>query len=155
MNTKDLSIAERIIAIQNEIRVNKDGHNTFSNYDYFRPDEILQALNPLLKKYNVYIKFDLEEKSERTYTAKTTVKNAEGTAEEIYIFDINKALVKGANEAQNSGATMTYAKRYSLMNIFNIAEDSSDFDSDAYYKKNTIIKKQIKEEVLNNKFKVD
>jgi hypothetical protein len=153
MNTKDLSIAERIICIQNELRVNKDGRNTFSNYDYFKPDEILQALNPLLQKYNVFVKFDLEEKSENTYSAKTTIRNAEGTVAEVYLFDINKASVKGANEAQNSGATMTYAKRYSLMNIFNIAENSSDFDSDDFAKKNTQNKKQTKEEIV--KFKVD
>lgn len=124
----------RVIRICNELRAKKDGRNTFSNYNYFRPDDLLNLLNPLLLKYNIYTKFDLYLK-ESYYQAVLTLIDANGSESLNYVFDIQKATVKGANEAQNSGATMTYAKRYSLMNAFNIAENDNDFDSDEHAKR--------------------
>ena len=43
-------------------------------------------------------------------------------------FDIPLTTVAGASEAQNAGATMTYCKRYMIMNAFNIAENEVDPD---------------------------
>lgn len=126
-----MNLQEKIITIQNELRVTKDGLNRFANYNYFQPDTILNLLNPLLQKHGVFTKFNLHYK-ETYYTAELLLVNVEKPTEtELYVFDILKATVKGANEAQNSGATLTYAKRYSLMNAFNIAENNADFDSDA------------------------
>lgn len=129
-----MKLKEKIIAIQNELRVAKDGKNTFANYNYFQPDAILNMLNPLFLKHKVFSKFNLHLK-DACYQGELILADAETTETEVYIFDILKATVKGANEAQNSGATLTYAKRYSLMNAFNIAENNADFDSDAMAKK--------------------
>lgn len=127
-------LTKKIINIQNELRITKDGENTFSKYEYFKPDTILKLLNPLLQKHGVYTKFNLNYKQDY-YQAELILADTESEQKEIYNFDILKATVKGANEAQNSGATLTYAKRYSLMNAFNIAENNSDFDSDEMTKK--------------------
>lgn len=129
-----MKLKEKIITIQNELRVAKDGKNTFASYNYFQPDTILNMLNPLFLKYKVFSKFNLHLK-DNCYQSELILSDAETTEVETYIFDILKATVKGANEAQNSGATLTYAKRYSLMNAFNIAENNADFDSDAMAKK--------------------
>ena len=129
-----MKLKEKIITIQNELRVGKDGKNTFANYNYFQPDTILNMLNPLLLKYKVFSKFNLLLK-DSYYQGELMLSDAESSETETYIFDILKATVKGANEAQNSGATLTYAKRYLLMNAFNIAENNADFDSDAMQKK--------------------
>jgi len=127
-----LSVKKRIAIITNEIRVGKDGRNTFSNYDYLKPDSLLNTLNPLLEKYNLITHFNLEKIMEKdnTYKATLTVEDTESDSKVIYVFDIDKASVKGANEAQNCGATMTYGKRYSLTNAFNIADNDIDLDSD-------------------------
>ena len=116
----------------NELRASKDGKNSFANYNYFKPDDLLNLLNPLLLKHGVFCKFNLIYK-ETYYEAELIL--ADDKLEEKYRFDIMKATVKGANEAQNSGATLTYAKRYSLMNAFNIAENDADFDSDEHAKR--------------------
>ena len=117
-----LSVKKRIVKICNAFRVGKDGKNTFSNYDYFKPDDILKTLNPLLEEHELISIFNL-----KTHETKEGY-NSEDKVD--YQFDIEKAEVKGANKAQNSGATLTYAKRYSLMNAFNIADNDDDFDSD-------------------------
>jgi hypothetical protein len=127
--SEKLSVKRRIVLISNELRVGKDGKNTYSNYDYFKPDDIMKALNPLLEKYNLITMFNLLYQTEYS-KAELVVADCDSDEHVEYIFDIQKATLKGTNEAQNSGATLTYAKRYSLMNIFSIADNDADFDSD-------------------------
>jgi hypothetical protein len=134
--TEKMSVKKRISIITNELRVSKDGKNTFSNYNYFKPDDIFQKLNPLLEKYNLISPFNLYQK-ENIYEAILTIEDTDSEDKVVYHFDISKAEVKGANAAQNSGATLTYAKRYSLMNAFNIADNDDDFDSDKKADKGT------------------
>lgn len=124
-----LSVKKRITIISNKLRLGKDGKNTFSGYEYFKPDDILKKLNPLLEELELITIFSLKNQGDY-YTAILTVEDTESDSKVEYTFDIAKATVKGANEAQNSGATLTYAKRYSLMNAFNIADNDMDFDSD-------------------------
>ena len=136
MNT----LQEKIVLIMNELRASKDGKNSFANYNYFKPDDLLNLLNPLLLKHKLFCKFNLIYK-DSYYQAELIL--ADDKEKEIYLFDILKATVKGANEAQNSGATLTYAKRYSLMNAFNIAENDADFDSDEHAKRELVAEKKI------------
>jgi RecG-like helicase len=134
--SEKLSVKRRIIKISNLLRVGKEGKNTFSNYDYFKPDDILKNLNPLLEEYQLVTPFNLKLSGDH-YTAILTIEDTESDEKVVYEFDIEKAEVKGANKAQNSGATLTYAKRYSLMNAFNIADNDDDFDSNKNTPKGT------------------
>mgnify|MGYP000194268074 CR=1 FL=1 len=131
MSEEKLSVKKRIVKIANLLRLEKDGKNTFSGYDYFKPDSIMSKLNPLLEEYNLITLFNLKihEFKDDYYTAYLTIADTNSDEKVEYQFDIEKAEVKGANKAQNSGATLTYAKRYSLMNAFNIADNDDDFDS--------------------------
>lgn len=133
-----ISVSKRIVIISNKLRLNKGGKNTFSNYDYFKPDDILKALNPLLEEYNLIIKFDLI-MEESKYIGYLRVSDTNGNNDHIdYRFDTGKAVVKGANECQNAGATMTYVKRYMLMNAFNIGINDDDFDSNKMHKRQNV-----------------
>lgn len=146
-----LSVKKRIIKIANLLRVKKEGENKFSNYMYFEPDAILSELNPLLEENNLITLFNLKvhEFKDDYYTAYLTIADTDTDEKVEYQFDIEKAEVKGANKAQNSGATLTYAKRYSLMNAFNIADNDDDFDSN----KMTELQKKGKNNVQNNNIK--
>lgn len=151
MSEEKLSVKKRIVKIANLLRLEKDGKNTFSGYDYFKPDSIMSKLNPLLEEYNLITLFNLKihEFKDDYYTAYLTIADT-GTDEKVeYQFDIEKAEVKGANKAQNSGATLTYAKRYSLMNAFNIADNDDDFDSN----KMTELQKKGTKNAQNNNIK--
>jgi hypothetical protein len=152
MSEEKLSVKKRIIKIANLLRVKKDGENKFANYSYFQPDVILANLNPLLEEYDLFTKFELKvhPTKEDYYLGELTIEDVDTEdGKQIYEFDIEKAEVKGANKAQNSGATLTYAKRYSLMNAFNIADNDDDFDSN----KMTELQKKGKNNVQNNNIK--
>jgi len=154
--SEKLSVKKRIVKIANLLRLEKDGINTFGGYDYFKPDSILAAINPLLEEYDLFTKFELKvhPTKENYYLGELTIEDVDTEdGKQIYEFDIEKAEVKGANKAQNSGATLTYAKRYSLMNAFNIADNNDDYDSNKMSElqkknaNNTNIKKSTKDRI--------
>lgn len=122
------SVKRRIIEISNKIRISKDGFNEHCKYNYFEPDSILKALNPLLEEYNLIALFNLVQNN-GYYTATLTIEDLDSDEKVILQFDIDKAVIKASNPAQCSGGTATYAKRYLLMNCFNIADNQADLDS--------------------------
>jgi hypothetical protein len=126
-----LSVKERIVKISNEIRIGKDGKNSFQNYEYFKPDDIAKALNPLLERHELLIHFNMPYSKEKgMYEAKLTIVDIKSDDQVVYLFDIPLTELKGTGMAQNAGATMTYAKRYLQMNVFNLADNSADPDNE-------------------------
>lgn len=120
----------KVMEIRNELSVKKDAKNPHKQYNYFSPDGINNALNPLLLKYKIYDHFNFIYSPERDkYVGKYTLYNLEVQGDVlVYEFDIPLANIAGANPAQNGGGTLTYGKRYSQMNAFNIADPESDLD---------------------------
>lgn len=147
-----MSLRERILCIINEIRITKTGKNTFSQYDYFKPEQINQRVNPLLLKYKVfplfYTYFETFEnevaemvsedngikyvtKKELKEIAKLELQDILGKDETVvYQMPIERIEIKGANKMQNLGGVRTYAKRYLYMEALNISDDKLDLDSD-------------------------
>jgi len=141
-----MTIKQKIVNISNELRLTKEGENKFANYDYFRPDDILKALNPLLVKHNLFMSFNLPYNHEKSmYEAVLYFEDLTDEKQNItYKFDIPLTKVAGSSEAQGAGATMTYAKRYSIMNAFSIADNADDLDSKKPVKPTTEPVKPIK-----------
>ena len=147
-----MSLRERILHVINEIRITKTGKNTFSQYDYFKPEEINQRVNPLLLKYKIfplfYTSFEgfetevVETSSDKDgmkYTTKRELKEIAKLEFQdilgrdqtvIYKMPIERIEIKGANKMQNLGGVRTYAKRYLYMEALNISDDKLDLDSD-------------------------
>lgn len=133
-----MNIYQKIIALSEEIRVPKDGQNTFKGFAYFKPDDIARLIVPLLKKHELILLFDMPfNKDKSMYEGKLTILETEAGLDgatkhngkvELQ-FDIPLTTVQGATEAQNAGATMTYCKRYMIMNAFNLADNEADPDA--------------------------
>jgi len=135
--TKTKSVKERIVEISNELSIGREGKNDFQGFKYFKPDDILRQINPLLHKNRLFTKFEMTfNKEKEMYESKMTISDLDIREDlqrgpvEVYQFDIPMTHVKGAGEAQNAGATMTYCKRYMIMNIFNIADNAVDPDNE-------------------------
>lgn len=129
----DLTLMQRVLRIINELKVKKNGKNTFSKYDYFKLEDIMEVLNPLLLKHDVLMHYSLEQNGETdSFVGTLTLYDAlDQTTKVEYRMCLDKAEVKGASGIQMSGATITYGKRQAVMNAFNISEDDDDPDNDA------------------------
>jgi hypothetical protein len=125
------TVKERIVEISNELSIGREGKNDFQGFKYFKPDDILRQINPLLQKNRLFTKFEMTfNKNIEMYTGTMNIFDLDSALVEEYILDIPMTHVKGAGEAQNAGATMTYCKRYMIMNIFNIADNAADPDNE-------------------------
>lgn len=149
LDLSKMSIMERMLYIMNEIRIEKNGKNTFSNYDYFKPEEINRKVNPLFFSYKIfplfttYIKgFETQviENLENSVTTKTQIEYKEiarltltdvlnPKEQLIYEMPLRDIEIKGANKMQNVGGVRTYAKRYLYMEALNISDNNLDLDS--------------------------
>ena len=132
----ELTLMQRVLKISNELKVKKNGKNTFSKYDYFKLEDIMDALKPMLFANNVFLHYDITQNDplegrEPSFRGTLTLFDAVNQNDKIvFVADIERAEVKGASGIQMSGATQTYGKRQAVMNAFGISEEADDPNND-------------------------
>jgi hypothetical protein len=122
-----MTIFEKITEISNLIRIGKEGKNEYKIFEYFTPDQIAISLNPLLQKFKTTLLFHMQPQGEK-FLCNLQLRDYENNTGYTEKMVFSKASVQGAGDIQNEGATMTYAKRYMTMNMFNIADSKADPD---------------------------
>lgn len=106
----------------------KDGRNTFSNYDYFTPEIVSKLVNEACIEANIICVFSLKQDALGYYGEITTTDLETG---EVLVTETrtDRPEIKATNATQQMGGMNTYAKRYSLMSLFDIEDNTIDFDS--------------------------
>ena len=115
-------------------KLNKDGKNTFSNYDYFTPALVSSLVNKACTEANLICLFSLK-KDDHGYYGEVTLTDLETGENLVTIMRTEKPTIKATNETQQMGGMNTYTKRYALMSLFDIEDNSIDFDSQDNTKK--------------------
>ena len=119
-----------LIAIQSELKAPKNQFNSFGKYKYRSAEDILEAVKPLLKKYNCYLTFTERTEEIAGYlvlTSKATISDGETNMSVEAQAGINPER-KGMDIAQSFGSSSSYAKKYALGNLF-LLDDTKDADS--------------------------
>ena len=125
---------KELILIQNELKAPKNQFNAFGKYKYRNCEDILEALKPLLLKYECTLTMEDEVKEVGGIVfIETTVsiqKEGEGRMEGRAVtaqagIDINR---KGMDVAQSFGSSSSYARKYALNGLF-LIDDTKDPDS--------------------------
>ena len=131
---------KRLIAIQNQLKAPKDKYNSFGKYSYRSAEGIMEALKPLLNKYNCLL----------TVTDKVVIVGdwhyVEATATFIDAEDGWKISVsasareeldkKGMDASQITGTASSYARKYALNGLF-LIDDTKDADTDEFHEVTT------------------
>ena len=122
---------KELIAIQNEINVPKNQRNKFGNYNYRSCEDILEAIKPLLKKYNasILITDEVKEVAGIPYVEAVAVFKA-GETEALSVkaqAGINPNR-KGMDIAQSFGSSSSYARKYALAGLL-LLDDTKDADT--------------------------
>ena len=144
-NLKELSFAEKLVAIQSELKAPKNQRNDFGKYNYRSCEDIFEAVKPLLAKYGVIlvISDDLVEVGGRNYVKATaTLTNVGEQQAKISncAFAREEETKKGMDGSQITGASSSYARKYALNGLF-LIDDTRDSDAT-----NTHGKEESKEE---------
>lgn len=118
--------------IQNEMNVKKGRYNRFGKYYYRSCEDILQAAKEVCIKYGCYVMVSDEIVFiEGRFYVKATAKVIDietGQYEISTAFAREENAKKGMDDAQLTGATSSYARKYALCGLFAI-DDSIDNDS--------------------------
>lgn len=135
--TKNLK--EKLMRIQSELKAPKNLYNSFGKYKYRNAEGIQEALKPLEKTYNVAtIIFDTVEAIGGRIYIKATARLIDCESDE-YIeataYAREAETKKGMDDAQVTGATSSYARKYALNGLF-MLDDTKDVDSEEYQSQN-------------------
>lgn len=138
-NTQNQIPAEQNInvlqQIQLELKAPKSKRNTFGNYNYRNCEDILEAVKPLLQKYNatLIITDEVQEIGPVVIvTAKVILTDANGKETVVKAHAGVEISKKGMDVAQTFGTSSSYARKYALNGLF-LIDDTKDYDSDEYH----------------------
>lgn len=122
------TLIKELSRIQKELNAPKSQYNNFGKYSYRSCEDILQAVKPLLSDGAIVVSDDIKVIGDRIYVEATAT---------FYYGDqslSNKALAreplnkKGMDEAQITGATSSYARKYALNGLL-LIDDNKDADT--------------------------
>lgn len=135
---EQLTLEQRLIAIQHELKAPKSQFNSFGKYAYRNQEDILEALKPLLSKYQLAMTISdtikevfglvyVEASVNVSLNGETRVSTAQAG------IDPNR---KGMDIAQSFGSSSSYARKYALNAMF-LIDDTKDADATNNHGKDT------------------
>ena len=128
-----MELKEKLLLIQKELKAPKNLFNKFGGYSYRSCESILESCKELLEKnkVTVVISDEIIAVADRIYVKATaTIKDCESDKEiSVSAFAREPLSAKGQSEAQITGATSSYARKYALNGLF-LIDDNKDADSD-------------------------
>ena len=137
MENNKLNIYKKLLEVQEQLKAPKRQWNKFGEYYFRSSEDILEAVKPLLKKYDLLLtlKDSVEMQGDRYYIkAIATVVNVDDEKEisvEAYAREsIDK---KKMDDSQITGTASSYARKYALNGLF-LIDDTKDADTDEYKK---------------------
>ena len=122
---------DKLLKIQQQLKVPKDLYNKFGNYSYRSCETILEALKPLLKeeKATLTISDEVIEVGGSVYVKATaTLSSTEGKSVSTTAYAREATEQKGMSSSQITGAASSYARKYALNGLFCI-DDTKDADA--------------------------
>lgn len=138
---------KELITIQSELKAPKNQFNKFGNYKYRNAEDILESAKPLLKQENciLLLSDEVVEVGGRIYVKATaTITNSEGISISVSAFAREANDQKGMNDAQITGSSSSYARKYALNGLFCI-DDTKDDDFNNTHGKQPVTKNNNKD----------
>lgn len=118
----------RLAEIQRELKAPKNQFNKFGNYKYRSCEDILEAVKPLLNDLVLTIGDEIVNVGDRYYIKATAVLTNGEQFVENSAFARESLSKKGMDDAQVSGSTSSYARKYALNGLF-LIDDQKDLDN--------------------------
>ena len=133
-----MTVYKKLIKVQQELKAPKNQRNSFGNYNYRSCEDILEALKPILAKYEatVFISDKVVVKENNWAYIETTATFVDietGESVSTTAFARETENKKGMDASQITGSASSYARKYALNGLF-LIDDSVDPDSDSHQK---------------------
>ena len=128
-----LSLKEKLKRVQIELKAPKNLYNSFGEYHYRNAEGIQEALKPMEKTYEfvTILSDEIVEVGGRVYVKATaTIMDAIDSIS-VTAYAREASDKKGMDDAQVTGATSSYARKYALNGLF-LLDDTKDVDTEEY-----------------------
>jgi len=106
----------------------KDAKNSFSNYDYFSPELVNDLVYKACIETDTICIFNLKQ-DQLSYYGELTFTDLESGESLVTVLRTDRPETKATNITQQFGGMNTYTKRYALMSLFDIEDNTIDFDA--------------------------
>lgn len=128
-----MNFYQKLIKVQATLNAPKGQYNSFGKYHYRSCEDIMGAVKPLLAEHGLvqFVSDEIVLIGDRYYVKATvTVTDGENThsVSALARESLNK---KGMDDAQVTGSTSSYARKYALNGMYNI-DDTKDADTNEY-----------------------
>ncbi|NNS07290.1 ERF family protein [Erwinia sp. JH02] len=121
----------RLAEIQRTLNAPKNQFNSFGKYKYRSCEDILEGVKPLLNGLFLSISDEIVMIGDRYYVKATATITDGETSHSASAMAREASEKKGMDDAQVTGATSSYARKYCLNGLFGI-DDSKDADTDEH-----------------------
>lgn len=137
-----------LMNVIHDLKVPKNQYNSFGKYSFRNAEDIIDAVKPLLHKEGLRMKISdtVELIGIRYYVKATVTVFGHGESDETTAYARESEDQKGMNDAQITGSTSSYARKYALNGMFDI-DDTKDADTNEYQEQSSSAKKTTKKEV--------
>ena len=124
------NLIEKMVAIQSELKAPKNQYNSFGKYKYRSCEDIIEAVKPLLFANGLYMSIsDKINNIGNSNYVESTVTITDGVNSIFTTASARESVdKKGMDDAQQTGATSSYARKYALNGTFGI-DDTKDADA--------------------------
>jgi len=137
-----------LVRIQKELKANKGQYNSFGKYKYRSCEDILESVKPLLGECYITLSDTMEQIGERYYIKATATISKENESVSVTAYAREALAQKGMNDAQITGSSSSYARKYALNGLFAIDDTKDD---DTRKPKQVEVKKSKTSEAEDNK----
>lgn len=125
----DMSLHEKLSAIQQDFKSKKSRYNSFGKYNYRSAEDILEALKPVNLEWGVHFTITEEFVAGQVPVIVSTATISDGkdkiSATAVVGVDL---LQKGMQTPQAFGSASSYGKKYALGNLL-LIDDTADSDA--------------------------
>jgi hypothetical protein len=130
---------ELLNKIQKELQVGKTLFNKFGGYKYRSAEQILEGVKPLLGKGTLTLSDDVVLIGQRYYVKSTATLTDGGESVSVSAYARETEVRKGMDDAQVTGATSSYSRKYALNGLFclNDVQEPDDVDNTGSGEKQT------------------
>lgn len=129
----EMNLRTKLLKLQEELKAPKGQYNSFGKYRYRSCEDILEAVKPLLVKYDLSltIKDDIVAVGDRIYVKAEAylVDNKTDAGITNTAFAREDETNKGMSASQITGTASSYARKYCLNGLF-LIDDTKDADTD-------------------------
>ena len=123
----------KLIKVQATLNAPKGQYNSFGKYAYRSCEDIMAAVKPLLAEHGLvqFVSDEIVLIGDRYYVKATVTVTDGETSHNVSALARESLTKKGMDDAQVTGSTSSYARKYALNGMYNI-DDSKDADTNEY-----------------------